>query len=116
MVDEGRGLCKLSVLGAGSRPLPLRIELPRAGEAVYAVTFANGVQVARPVTIRGILSTPKGNVIEIGSVVPPTASGGPLVDNAGRLVGIMTSSHAFGADRNVALPAGWLDNPRWMSP
>jgi len=116
MVDEGHGLCKLSVLGAGSRPLPLRPELPRPGEAVYAVTFDHGVQAARPAKIRAILSTPKGSVMEIGDAVAPSASGGPLLDGAGRLVGIMTSSQAFGTGRNVALPAAWLDNRRWIQP
>ncbi len=115
MADAGHDLCKLSVEGAGSRPFPLRPEPPRAGDAVFVVTFDNDKLVARPATIRGLISTPRGNVIEIGSAVPPSASGAPVVDAGGRLVGIMTTAHAFGAGRNVALPAAWLDNPRWIA-
>ena len=115
MVDEEHGLCKLSVEGAGSRPLPLSGEPPRAGMPLYAVTFGNDGQVARPATIKALVPTAKGNVIDISLPVPPSASGGPIVDTAGRLVGIMTSSDALGPGRNVALPAAWLNNPRWVS-
>jgi S1-C subfamily serine protease len=115
MVDEDLDLCKLSVEGAGSRPLPLSGEAPRVGQPVYTVTFGNDGQVARPATIKSLIPTPKGNVIEISVAIPASASGGPVVDSAGRLVGIMTASHAFGAGRNVALPAAWLNNPRWLS-
>lgn len=115
MVVEEHDLCKLLVEGAGSRPLALSGETPRVGMPVYAITFGNDGQVARPATIKALLPTPKGNVIEISAAVPPTASGGPVVDTGGRLVGIMTTPHAFGAGRNVALPAAWLNNPRWLS-
>ena len=101
--------------GAGSRPLALSGEAPRVGMPVYAVTFGNDGQVARPATIKALLPALKGNVIEISAAVPPTASGGPVVDTGGRLVGIMTTPHAFGAGRNIALPAAWLNNPRWLS-
>jgi S1-C subfamily serine protease len=114
MADQDRDLCKLSVEGAGSRPLALAPEAPRVGEAVYAVTFGNDGQVARAATIKALPSTTQGPVIEISIAVPPSASGGPVVDTAGRLVGIMAAPHALGAERNVALPAAWLDNPRWI--
>jgi len=114
MVDEERDLCKLSVEGAGSRPLPLAGEAPRVGDPVYAITFGNDGQVARPATIKALPPTAQGNVIELSVAVPPSASGGPVVDTAGRLVGIMTAPHSFGAGRNVALPAAWLNNPRWL--
>ena len=115
MADEERDLCKLSVEGAGSRPLPLRAEAPRAGERVYAVIFGNDGQVARAATIKGAIPTPNGNVIEVSIPIAPLASGGPLLDTAGRLVGIVSSSQSFGAGRNVALPAAWLNNRRWLS-
>ena len=115
MVDEQHDLCKLSVEGAGSRPLALATGAPRAGAAVYTVSFAGDKQVVRRATIKSILATPKGNVIEVSIPVSPGASGGPLVDDAGRLVGIMTSSSDFGAGRNVALPAALLDNRRWIA-
>jgi S1-C subfamily serine protease len=115
MADEEHGLCKLAVEGAGSRPLPVSGEAPRAGQAVYAVTFGNDGQVAHPATIKSLIPTPKGNVIEISMAIPASASGGPIVDRMGRLVGIMTASHDFGAGRNVALPAAWLNNPRWLT-
>ena len=115
MADEEHDLCKLSVEGAGSRPLALLAEAPRAGEALHAVTFGKDGQVARPAKVKSILATPKGNVIEIDVPVPASASGGPVLDTAGRLVGIMTSSHALGEGRNIALPASWLNNPRGLS-
>lgn len=115
MVDEERDLCKLSVEGAGSRPLALSGEAPRVGMPVYAVTFGGDGQVARPASITALLPAANGNVIEISAAVPSSASGGPVVDTSGRLVGIMTTPHGFGAGRNVALPAAWLNNPRWLS-
>ena len=115
MVDEQHDLCKLSVEGAGSRPLALATGAPRAGAAVYTVSFAGDKQVVRRATIKSILATPKGNMIEVSIPVSPGASGGPLVDDAGRLVGIMTSYSDFAAGRSVALPAALLDNRRWIS-
>jgi S1-C subfamily serine protease len=115
MADEELDLCRLAVEGAGSRPIAVAGDGARRGDAVYAVSFTTDGQVARRGTIQALLPTPKGDVLETSIAVDAASSGGPIVDTAGRLVGIMTAPHAYGEGRNVALPAKWLNDPRWIA-
>ena len=59
-----------------------------------------------------MVDAPAGRVIEISIPIEPTASGGPLLDSSGRLVGITTAPHSFGEGRSVALPAARIKETR----
>ena len=113
MADEELDLCKLAVDGAGSRPLPIGTEPPRAGDKVYAVRADGAAKFALLAgTVKQLRNSPKGRVIEVTIPIAPTASGGPLLDANGRLVGITTAPHAFGDASHIALPAAWIKEAR----
>lgn len=114
MADEASDLCKLAVDGAGSRPLPLTREAPRVGDKVSTVSFTGEGLVTRAGTVKALVPTPRGPLIETTLATAPTASGGPLIDRWGRLVGIMVAPHPAFPGRNVAIPTAGLDNPRWL--
>jgi hypothetical protein len=115
LADGELGLCKLSVHAAGSWPLVIYGLAPRPGERVYAPNVdAAGEVVLREGTVTGVTG-PKGNVLEISMPVAPATTGAPLLDTQGRVVGITSSSHAYGSDKHIALPAKWIGEARARS-
>ena len=65
--------------------------------------------------MKSIKPTPNGSVIELSMPIAAAGSGGAVLDEYGRLVGIATTSHKLGAGLNIALPASWLAQMRTRS-
>jgi S1-C subfamily serine protease len=111
--DGELGICKLSVQDTGSWPLVLHRTEQRAGDKVYVANVnAAGEVVLREGKVKGSVKGTKGNVIEISLPVAPAASGAPLLDTQGRVVGITSSTDAYGRDKHIALPAKWVGDAR----
>ena len=107
--DAKRNVCRLAVVGAGSWPLQVSAGDPKIGARVYAAAInAAGEAVIVEGKVTGLIPADGGRAIEFSVAVTPAMSGGPLLDAYGRVVGIMAAQHAFGAGRNVALPAAWV--------
>ena len=74
----------------------------RVGQAVFAIgnpfglnqTLTTGVVSARSRTIQGPSGRPIEDVIQIDAAINPGNSGGPLLDSAGRLIGVNTSIYS----------------------
>jgi len=109
VADESLDLCKLAVAGFEARALAPAADEPRAGDPVYLVAAAEG---AAPGVSEGrvkqVRTTPSGKVYELTMPVAPGASGAGLFDAYGRLAGIATAPHRYGAGVQVALPVAWL--------
>ncbi len=107
--DPLSGLCKLTVEGAGSWPLPLSAAAPRVGEKVFAInpTAEGSVAIAEG-TVSRVRDDPRGRVIEATMPVTPASAGGPLIDATGRVLGVAAATEPDGALRHLALPPGWL--------
>jgi serine protease Do len=109
ITDETFGLCKLSVAGMNAKPFPIATDEPRAGDRIFAVGMnAAGQLAATEGTIKRLVASANGTVLELSVPIAPTASGGGVFDPYGRLVGIATTPHTYGADLHVALPASWI--------
>lgn len=107
--DETLDLCRLSVAGMNAKPFVIATEEPRAGDKIIAVGMnASGQWAATEGTIKQLLASPNGKVLELSVPIARTASGGGVFDQYGRLVGIATTAHTFGANLHVALPASWI--------
>lgn len=107
--DETLDLCRLSVAGMNAKPFAIATEEPRAGDRIIAIGMnASGQLAATEGTIRSLIPAPTGKVLEISVPVAPAASGGGVFDPYGRLVGVATTPHAYGANLHVALPASWI--------
>jgi hypothetical protein len=115
--DGELGICKLSVKDTGSWPLVVHRIEQRAGEKVYVANVnPAGEVVLREGTVKGSVTGTKGSVIEISMPVAPAASGAPLLDTQGRVVGVTSSTDAYGRDKHIALPARWVSDARARSP
>lgn len=74
----------------------------RVGQAVFAIgnpfglsqTLTTGVVSARSRTILGPAQTPIEDAIQIDAAINPGNSGGPLLDSAGRLIGVNTAIYS----------------------
>ena len=110
VTDEEFDLCKLAVPDLGGRGVPLNADELRAGEKVYAIgANAKGELALTEAEVKQLRPTPGGGkVIELSVPIAPNASGGALFDSYGRLAGITTTQHNFGAGLNIALPASWV--------
>ena len=112
MVDEELDLCKLSGEDVGSQPLRIGDD-PKAGDKVYAVRAdSQGKLDLVEGAVKGFVATPQGKVIEVTMPITAEMSGGPLLDTYGRIVGIATAPHSYGAGRNIALPVAWIKAAR----
>jgi len=111
--DEQLDLCKLSVAGFNAKPLPIADADAKAGDKVYALGVnAKGDLALTEGSVKQVRATPAGGVIELSFPVAKTASGAPVFDAFGRVVGITTAPHAFGPGIEVALPAAWIAQMR----
>ena len=85
--------------------------IPRVGDTVLAIGSPVGLE--KTVT-SGIVSAlgrrflQIGDVIQIDAAVNHGNSGGPVVDNEGRLVGIVFAGIEYHQGLNFAVPAEWL--------
>lgn len=111
--DKSRPICRLAVLNAGSWPLGISREEPQVGSKVFAaVVKANGDADILEGKVKALLPASGGRAIEFSVPVLPAMEGAPLLDADGRVVGMMSLHHSFGAGRNIALPAPWVASLR----
>ena len=110
--DEQLDLCKLSVAGFNAKPLAIADADAKAGDKVYALGVnAKGDLALTEGSVKQVRATPAGNIIELSFPVAKTASGGAVFDAFGRVVGIATTPHNYGAIE-AALPASWIAQMR----
>jgi len=113
VTDEMLDLCRLNVPGFDAKPLAISTDEPKIADKIYALGANAGGDIALTEGIvKHLLKTPSGNVIEISVPIAPTASGGPVFDTHGRLIGIATTPHGYAAGANIALPASWIAQAR----
>ncbi|WP_062222879.1 serine protease [Aureimonas sp. D3] len=97
VVDEGHDLALLKVDAPVGKPLPIVTNKPRLGEDILALGFPLRSILADSLNVtRGNISSLMGlmndaNYLQISAPVQPGNSGGPLVDLAGRVVGVVTA-------------------------
>jgi serine protease Do len=97
VVDENQDLALLKVDAKVGKPLPIVAGKPRLGEDILALGFPLRSILADSLNVtRGNVSSLMGlmndaNYLQISAPVQPGNSGGPLVDLAGRVVGVVTA-------------------------
>ena len=113
VTDELLDLCRFAVAGFTGPPLKVSPDEPKQGDAIFVLgTNDKGDLVLNPATVKNMFAAPAGKVIDLSVAVPPTATGAAVFDVYGRLVGVATSPHNYGAGLNVAMPASWLAQMR----
>ena len=96
-------VCTLNVKEVGSAVVKVRGAEPGPNEKLYVLVAEgsrpNQLKEAR---VARTIADPKGAVIEL-NVPGPFPTGSPVIDSQGRLVGLVTTPHAFGEGLTVAL-------------
>lgn len=104
--SEGLDLAILSTSKAGSIPVQMRTEAVRTGEKIYTLgsslgltgTFSEGIVSSNLREIEGT------EYIQITAPISSGNSGGPLVDEYGKVVGITSAGISEGQNLNLAIP------------
>jgi S1-C subfamily serine protease len=113
IVDELLDLCRLSIVGSEAKTLPLAQEEPKAGDKVFALgPDAKGALVLTGGTVKGVRTVPNGKILELSMPIADNASGAPVLDPFGRVVGIATAPHKFGAGVNAAIASSSIPEMR----
>ena len=113
VTDETLDLCKLAVTGLNTRALTVTPDDPRPGDKIFALgANAKGDFALTEGTVKSLIPTPHGKVLEISVPIATGGSGGAVLDTYGRLVGIATTPHNYGAGLQIALPASWIAEMR----
>jgi hypothetical protein len=92
-------------------PLPLRGDAPpSAGDAVIAIGTPQGLAFT---VSTGIVSAvrevgPKLTLVQTTAPISPGSSGGPLLDDGGRVIGVTTLISTRGQNLNFAVPTQYL--------
>lgn len=97
IIDEGSDLALVKVAEVTGSPLPIVTDKPRLGEEVLALGYplrsilADSLNVTRGniSSLLGLMNDPR--FLQISAPVQPGNSGGPLIDLAGRVVGVVTA-------------------------
>lgn len=112
MADEELDLCRVAVPDLKGGGLVTGDE-PKAGDKVYAMgANARGEMALTEGTVKQLRASSAGPVIEVSIPIAPGSSGGPVFDTYGRLVGIATTPHGYGAGLSIALPVAWATQMR----
>ena len=108
--DRERNLCIIEVEGGGSRVIPIQKETPPVGSRVYVVSNALGLGVGiSEGVISAIRHFPAGDYIQFTAPISPGSEGGALVDDQGRLLGVVDYRRRDGQNVNFAPFAKWVE-------
>ena len=111
LTDEQLDLCKLQVAGFRTPPVKIATEAAKAGDRIYVVgANAAGEFAMTEGTVKSVLSTADGPLLELSMPVAPFGSGGGVFDAYGKLVGIATVQHRSGL--SIAYPASSIAKMR----
>jgi len=111
IADEVLDLCKLAVSGLATQPLAIAADEAKADDKIYALGVnAKGEFALTDGTVKAVRQIPAGKALELSMPVAPSASGGAVFDQYGKLVAIATTGP--GAGGQLAVPASWIAQMR----
>jgi len=109
--DSQRNLCLLDVpsLSAPALQRAQAVESLSSGERVFAVSNALGLGIGiSEGVVSGIRTFGPNSYVQFSAPVSPGSEGGALVDDEGRLVGVIDYRHRDGQNVNFAAPGQWI--------
>jgi hypothetical protein len=111
-LNRALDVCLLKVKTTGSHAARLRAGDPANGEKVYVVFIENATSAPRLIEARveNLITDANGTALKLDTK-QPLASGAAVFDTQGRLAGIVTDPHSYGAE-TVALSASRIAKAR----
>lgn len=106
-IDNKNDLAILSVPTLIGTPLILSDNLdPEIGEKIYAIGNPKGLSgTISTGIISGIRNMSNQNLIQITAPISPGSSGGPVINNSGKVIGVAVGTLTSGQNLNFAIPA-----------
>ena len=111
-ISENADLVLLHIDNARGKPLSLESNVDvHVGDEVYAVgnplgfegTFSKGI-------VSGFRQKGSIKIYQITSPVSPGSSGGPVLNNQGKVIGIIVTTVEAGQNLNFAIPVSYLNS------
>jgi len=113
IVDELLDLCRLNIVGSEAKTLAIASDEAKAGDKVFALGLdAKGALALTEGTVKATRAVPNGKILELSIPIAANASGAPVLDPFGRVVGIATAPHKFGAGLNAAIASSSISEMR----
>jgi tetratricopeptide (TPR) repeat protein len=107
--DRERNLCLIAAPGLVAAPIARITEPLVVGSRVFALTNALGLGIGiSEGVVSGIRAFPAGNFVQFTAPISPGSEGGALVDDSGRLVGVIDYRRRDGQNVNFASAAQWI--------
>jgi tetratricopeptide (TPR) repeat protein len=107
--DRERNLCLIAAPGFVVAAIPRASQAPAVGSRVFALSNALGLGVGiSEGVVSGIRRFPAGDYVQFSAPISPGSEGGALVDEGGRLVGIIDYRRRDGQNVNFASTASWI--------
>jgi len=111
--DEELDLCKLTVSNLVVAPVTVAPEEAKAGDRIFVLgANAKGELALTEGTVKGTKMAKSVKLLELSMPIAPNASGGPVYDVFGRLVGIATTPSRPGVGNSDAISAAWVAQMR----
>jgi hypothetical protein len=113
VADEVLDLCRFTVPGLAGGTLAIAAEESRAGDRIHALGVnAKGEFALTDGTVKQVRMAQNVKVLELSLPIAPGGSGAPVMDDFGRVVGIATTPHRYGAGINAAISSAWISQMR----
>lgn len=105
--DPRRDLALLFFPDLEAPVLPIAVDSVAAGDTIYVVGSPEGLE---GTLSKGIVSSVRQaeGVLQIDAAVSHGSSGGPVIDQAGAVVGVVVATAKTGQNLNFAIPASFL--------
>jgi len=107
-IDKKHDLCVFRAAGTTTEPLTLETGIKSAGgDDIYVGGNPRGLEAT---ISKGIVSALRGEagLIQLDAAISPGSSGGPVMNNRGHVIGIVTASLTEGQNLNFAVDAKLL--------
>lgn len=105
-VDLHNDLILLQCRTARSKPLEISNSLPRIGESIFVIGSPLGLDATLSVgSVSGLRSTEVRNLIQITAPISHGSSGGPVLNEKKKVVGIAEMNLVLGQNLNFAIPS-----------
>ncbi|WP_179018478.1 S1C family serine protease [Winogradskyella forsetii] len=108
-VDKTNDLALLSVPTLTGNSIEINENKPEIGEKIYAIGNPKGLSgTISAGIISGIRNFDSEELIQITAPISPGSSGGPVINNEGKLIGVSVGTLNSGQNLNFAIPTKYV--------
>ncbi len=109
-IDKSNDLAVLSIPSLNGQPLSLETSESEIGEKIYAIGNPKGLSgTISEGIVSGIRSLENKKLIQITAPISPGSSGGPVINNSGKVIGVAVGTLTSGQNLNFAIPSFLLE-------